>query len=581
MGLFLFSIMAAARATLRVLTKEITSSSRSRGFEIKIVAPNRSVHFYTRSGSLWSQGERILVPKSSVPSLEREAIKSGAASVRGFHSSSSRDKRDYYDVLGIKKNASAKEIKKAYYQMAKKYHPDVSKDDPNAAKKFQEISEAYEVLGDDGKRQQYDTFGMSGTSGGAGPGPGAGPFGAGMGGQRGFEGFQSNIDPEELFRNIFGNAGFKMGNNPFGNPNFEESQFGFAAATEVTMNLTFQQAARGVNKEINLNVTDTCPRCNGGRAEPGSTKKKCHHCNGTGMETINTGPFVMQSTCRYCHGKRVLISRLCIECDGKGKTVQRKKVVVPVPAGVEDGQTVRMAVGSKEVFITFKVEKSRAFRREGADVHSDVNISIAQAILGGTVRIPGIYEEISLNIPAGTASHARIRMPGKGISRQHSYGYGDHYVHIKIDVPKRLSNEQKALLLSFAETERGVEGTVNGITQTSSGEASMEDPDGMVSRIRYALDDRIVARPFSVDKADEVGKTEHQSKSCDGNKSRKTNSEKSEQNDSAGSSGKEKEEDNLGETFRHEEKLSSSDSIKNGHDDDEEDDKNRKNAVKG
>merc|ERR1711994_683888 len=124
--------------------------------------------------------------------------------------------------------------------------------------------------------------------------------------------------------------------------------------------------------------------------------------------------------------------------------------------------------------------------------------------------------------------------------------------------------------LSYAETERGVEGTVNGITQTSSGKASMEDPDGMVSRIRYALDDRIVARPFSGDKADEVGKTEHQSKSCDGNKSQKTNSEKSEQNDSAGSSGKE--EDNLGETFRHEEKLSSSDSIKHGHDDDDEDD---------
>jgi len=553
-----------------MLSKEIGSNRLSGRLEITCLCSTRSLHISSRNASVLSRCN-ILKPLKNAGC---------ASSARGFQTSCSLEKRDYYDVLGVKKGATAKDIKKAYYQMAKKYHPDVSKDDPNAAKKFQEISEAYEVLGDDGKRQQYDTFGMSGGNTGAGPGPGAGPFGAGMGGQgRGFEGFQSNIDPEELFRNIFGNQ-FKMGgNNPFGSADFAESNFGFAAASEVTMNLTFQQAARGVNKEINLNVTDTCVRCNGKRAEPGSKTVRCHHCNGTGMETVNTGPFVMQSTCRYCQGKRVLITKPCLECEGKGKTVQRKKVVVPVPAGVEDGQTVRMQVGSKEVFITFKVEKSRQFRREGADVHTDLNISIAQAILGGTVRIPGIYEEISLNIPAGTASHARIRMPGKGISRQHSYGYGDHYVHIKIDVPKRLSNEQKALLLSYAETERGVEGTVNGITQTSTGKASMEDPDGMVSRIRFALDDRIVARPFSGDNADEVGKNNHQSNDCRNEKSNKNDSTNSEQKESAGNK-QNSDDENLGETCKHEEKLSANDAVKN-EDEDEEDKSTDRNAVKG
>lgn len=154
------------------------------------------------------------------------------------------------------------------------------------------------------------------------------------------------------------------------------------------------------------------------------------------METINTGPFMMRSTCRHCRGTRTILEKPCFECSGKGKTVQRKRIVVPVPAGVQDGQTVRMTVGTKEVFITFKVEKSKTFRRDGADVHADVSISLSQAILGGTIRIPGIYDDILLEIPKGTSSHTRIRLQGKGIARANSYGYGDYYVHIKINIPK-------------------------------------------------------------------------------------------------------------------------------------------------
>ncbi|ESN98977.1 hypothetical protein HELRODRAFT_185044 [Helobdella robusta] len=402
------------------------------------------------------------------------------APARSFRSSTNVNaKRDYYEVLGVNKSSTQKDIKKAYYQLAKKFHPDMNKNDPDAQKKFQEVSEAYEVLSDEGKRKQYDTFGMGSENFSSAAGQ-QGPF------RGGFENFHSSVDPEELFRKIFGEAGFRMsGFNNFGD--FAESNFGFAPASEVIMNLTFQQAARGCNKEIDINVSDTCPRCAGQKVEPGTRKVKCHHCNGTGMETISTGPFIMQSTCRHCRGSRVLIKTPCVECQGAGKTIQRKHIAVPVPAGVEDGQTVRMPVGSKEIFITFKVEKSKTFRREGADIHSDVNVSLSQAVLGGTVKVPGIYENILLNIPAGTSSHTIIRLPGKGIPRSHSYGHGDHYVHVKINIPTHLTPQQKALVLSLAEMETGVDGTINGITQTKTGKVAIEDKDGYVEQIRQLL----------------------------------------------------------------------------------------------
>jgi len=327
---------------------------------------------------------------------------------RSFHSSPPHNKKDYYETLGVQRNADASTIKKAYYQLAKKYHPDVNKDDPKAAQKFQDVSEAYEILSDTGKRQQYDSFGMHGANAGAGAG-GSGFHGAGGFRQTGFEGFHGNVDPEELFRKIFGDAGLG-GFRTF--TDFEESKFGFAPASEMIMDLTFQEAARGANKEISVNAKETCPKCRGNKCEPGTKPQRCHHCNGTGMETINTGPFMMRSTCRACGGARVLIKTPCTECGGKGKIILRKRVVVPVPAGVEDGQTVRMPVGQQEIFITFKVSKSREFRREGADVHSDVSVSLTQAILGGTIRIPGIYGDILLTIPEGTQSHNRLRLPG-------------------------------------------------------------------------------------------------------------------------------------------------------------------------
>ncbi|XP_019697669.1 protein tumorous imaginal discs, mitochondrial isoform X2 [Harpegnathos saltator] len=372
-------------------------------------------------------------------------------------------KRNYYEILGVSKNASAKDIKKAYYELAKKYHPDTNKGDPNTGRKFQEVSEAYEVLSDESKRKEYDTWGATSEQMGMG----------GMGQKaKNYNHWQyrSTINAEELFRKIFGDAGFQSGAfTDF--DDFAESKYGFGAAQEIIMNLTFSQAARGINKDIDINVIDVCPKCDGSRCELGTKPGKCFYCNGTGVETISTGPFVMSSTCRYCQGTRVYIKFPCNNCDGKGQAVQRKRVTVPVPAGVEDGQTIRLAVGRKEVFVTFRVEKSRYFRRDGADVHTDAEISLAQAILGGTIRVEGVYEDQTIQIAPGTSSHTRVRLSGKGLKKINGVGYGDHYVNIKITVPKKLTDKQQALLQAYAELETDTPGSIFGVTNKTDGRA--------------------------------------------------------------------------------------------------------------
>ncbi|CAH1159525.1 unnamed protein product [Phaedon cochleariae] len=385
--------------------------------------------------------------------------------IRQFHSSQPlRATRNYYEVLGVGRNASGAEIKKAYYKLAKQYHPDVNKD-PEAQKKFQAVSEAYEILADDTKRKQYDTYGATADQMGGmgGSGRAQGPQGFSQHWQ-----YQSTIDPEELFRKIFGDAAFgNKGSSPF--EDFAESRYGFGEAQEIVLRISFSQAARGTNKDVNINVVDTCPKCNGSRCELGTKATKCQFCNGTGMESITTGPFVMRSTCRYCQGTRMYIKHKCVECEGKGSTVQRRKVTVPVPAGIEDGQTVRMSVGKKELFVTFRIDKSDYFTRDGADVHTEADISVAQALLGGTIRIEGLYEDHTIQVMPGTSSHTRIRLSGKGMKRVNGYGHGDHYVTFKVVIPKHLDEKQKALAMAYAELEKDTPGTILGVTIRKDG----------------------------------------------------------------------------------------------------------------
>jgi DnaJ homolog subfamily A member 3 len=357
-----------------------------------------------------------------------------------FYLSNKLLSKDYYKILGVPKNADIKDIKKSYYQLAKKYHPDKQQSGDKA--KFQEVSEAYEVLGDENKRKQYDTFGSAGVNGNSGGSPNSGGFGNSGGGFH----YESQVDPEELFRTIFGDA-FRSGGGSrsgAGNSQDFESMFGGFGREEQNqreifqklIDLTFEEACRGVNKELSLTLMDICKSCKGTRCAPNTKPTKCKQCNGTGMESIQTGPFFMRSTCRVCYGSRETIAKKCTECKGVGKTRQTRKVNVPVPAGVEDGQTMRLNVSSQEVYVTFKVQPSKIFRRDREDVHSDCFISISQAILGGNINIQGIYENHQLKIPKGTPSHERFILSNKGIKRVHSSGYGDHYVHIKIKVPK-------------------------------------------------------------------------------------------------------------------------------------------------
>ncbi|XP_060767353.1 dnaJ heat shock protein family (Hsp40) member A3b [Neoarius graeffei] len=364
-----------------------------------------------------------------------------------FHTSSvCHEQQDFYSVLGIPRTATQKEIKKAYYQLAKKYHPDTNPDDPEAKEKFAKLAEAYEVLSDEVKRKQYDTYGS------------AGPSASGAGQQYWQAG--TTIDPEELFRKIFGEFAGAQG---FGN--FSSV---FEQPLEYVMELTFTQAAKGVNKEITVNIEDDCPRCHGKGHEPGTKVTRCHYCNGTGMESANAGPFMMRSTCRRCGGRGSIIITPCVMCRGTGLTKQKKTLMVPVPAGVEDGQTVRMSVGNKQIYITFRVQRSPVFRRDGVDIHSDMMISVAQAILGGTARAQGLYGMVDIAIPPGIQTDQKIRLGGKGIAQVNGYGYGDHYVHIKVKVPKKLSRKQRDLILSYAELETDVDGSVNGVTRSAS-----------------------------------------------------------------------------------------------------------------
>ncbi|KAM3623858.1 uncharacterized protein V6R79_016397 [Siganus canaliculatus] len=369
-----------------------------------------------------------------------------------FHSSSRcASKQDFYEVLGVSRTSSQKDIKKAYYQLAKKYHPDTNPDDPEAKEKFSKLAEAYEVLSDEVKRKQYDTYGAAGFN----------PNNAGANQQQYYRAGSANIDPEELFRKIFGEFTGGMG--------FGDIHNMFEQRPEFVMELTFSEAAKGVNKELSVNIDDACQRCDGKGSEPGTKVSLCHYCNGTGMESVHTGPFMMRSACRRCGGKGSIITTPCALCRGTGQTKRRQTVTVPVPAGVENGQTVRMSVGRREILITFRVQRSPIFRRDGVNIHSDVFISIAQAILGGTATAQGLHETISIMIPPSCQADQVIRLQGKGIRRMNSYSYGDHYVHVKIRVPKKLTRRQRSLLLTYAEEESDVQGTVNGVNPSAEG----------------------------------------------------------------------------------------------------------------
>ena len=359
------------------------------------------------------------------------------------------DKRDYYEVLGVDKNADKKTIKKAYRKLAMKYHPDVNHEE-GAEEKFKELSEAYGVLSDDEKRKRYDQFGHAGMDG----------FSQ--------EDIFNNINFEDIF-NGFGFGGGSQGGfgsifDLFGFGGESSGPSGRGQDISQIVELTLEEVASGVSKDLDVRHKKKCPKCNGTRAEPGSSVKTCPQCNGAGQvkQVQNTplGQFATVSKCPQCNGEGQHVEKPCTECHGSGLKTTTNKISINIPAGVETGTKLRVSgegddgirgAPSGDLYVTIKVLKHDLFRREGQDLFYDLPISYVQACLGDSVDVPTIDGEASLNIPAGTQSGSTFKLRGEGIKSLNWSGKGNLYVKVQVVVPKKLSAKQKEVLKEIAD----------------------------------------------------------------------------------------------------------------------------------
>ena len=374
-------------------------------------------------------------------------------------------KRDYYEVLGVERGADDASIKKAYRQLAKKYHPDMNPGDTEAEKKFKEASEAYAVLSDPDKRRQYDQFGHSAFEGG------------GAGG--GFGGFDfSGADFSDIFGDIFGD--FFGGGRSSRNSNGPMK----GANLRTSVRITFEEAVFGVEKELDLTLKDTCKTCNGSGAKPGTSPETCHKCGGRGqVVTQHSTPFGTirnSQVCPDCGGSGKTIKDKCPDCHGSGYISARKKIQVSIPAGIDNGQSVRLRDKGEpgvnggprgDLLVEVVVDRHPIFQRQDMNIFSTVPISYAIAALGGEVLIDTVDGKVVYDVKAGTQTDTRVRLRGKGVpSLRNKDIRGDHYVTLVVQVPEKLSNEAKELLRKFdMETGNSLE-AVKNMENKNSGE---------------------------------------------------------------------------------------------------------------
>ena len=370
------------------------------------------------------------------------------------------DKKDYYEVLGLKKGATDAEIKKAYRQMAKKYHPDLNPDDPEAEAKFKEVNEANDVLSDPEKKARYDQFGFAGVDPSYGAGQGTGG-GGGFGGFGGFTGgFSSGdgIDLGDIFDNIFG-GGFSGGSRS--NPNAPRR----GSDIVVSLNIKFMEACKGIVRDIEINRVETCPDCNGSGAKAGTQAKTCPDCHGSGKINVRQQTVfgTMQSTrvCTKCGGKGKIIKSVCPTCAGQGRVRSVLQREVEIPAGIDDGQTLKVqgagdsginGGGYGDLNIKVTVKPDDMFEREGFDVYTEIPISYMQATLGDEIVVPTIDGNVKYTVPAGTQTGTVFRLRGKGIKRLYRTDRGDQYVTVKVEVPRNLTKKQADLLKAFDDS---------------------------------------------------------------------------------------------------------------------------------
>ena len=358
------------------------------------------------------------------------------------------DKRDYYEVLGVNKGASADEIKKAYRKLAKKYHPDLNPDDKAGAEaKFKEASEAYEVLSDPDKKSRYDQFGHAGVD----PNAAAGYGGGGFGGFGGFEDF----DLGDIFGSFFGGGASRR------NPNAPQR----GGDIHMHIDLTFEEACFGTKKEITISHMEQCTSCHGSGAAEGSHPERCSACGGTGqVKSVQRTPFgSMQTvrTCEACGGKGTIITDPCRTCRGEGIVRRSKKINVNIPGGIDNGQSLSVRgegdAGKNggpagDVLLTVRVKPHKIFVRQGSDIMCDYLISFVQATLGGEVKVPTVDGSVVYNIPEGTQPGTVFRLKGKGAVKLNSNNRGDQYVKVQVEIPKGINEKQKEILRQFDDS---------------------------------------------------------------------------------------------------------------------------------
>lgn len=357
-------------------------------------------------------------------------------------------KRDYYEVLGVSKDADEATIKKAYRQLARKYHPDVNKE-PDAEERFKEVKEAYDILSDSEKRARYDQFGHAGTD----PNFGAGGFGGAGGFQGDFGGFG------DIFDMFFGGGGRRA------NPNAPQQ----GADLQYTMTIQFEEAVFGKETEINIPREENCDHCHGTGAKPGTQPKTCPDCHGTGqkeqVQDTMFGRVVNRRVCQRCQGRGTVIEQPCSVCHGVGRVKKQKKIRVNIPAGVDDGSRLRVTGQGEagvnggpagDLYIIFRVKPHQFFERHGNDIYCEMPLNFSQAALGDEIEVPTLDGKVKLKIPAGTQSGTSFRIKGKGVPHLRGYGRGDQHVVVKVVTPTKLTERQKDLLQELAKISGSV-----------------------------------------------------------------------------------------------------------------------------
>ncbi|MBQ8534563.1 MAG: molecular chaperone DnaJ [Bacilli bacterium] len=364
------------------------------------------------------------------------------------------EKRDYYDVLGVTKSATEAEIKSAFRKKAKEFHPDLNKDDPKASEKFQEAQEAYAVLSDENKRKMYDQYGHAGV--------GNGTPGGGYGG--GFGGFDaSGFDFGDIFDSIFGGAGGFGGFSGFGGGRDQGPRPTRGNDILMRMDLTFDEAIYGCEKKFNLDVVEECDECHG---QGGFDKEECHTCHGKGTVTTQQqtilGAFMSTTTCPDCDGRGKTFKRKCSECNGKGRVKKNKKITINIPAGINTGDRQRISGKGNpgtnggengDLYIEYIVDEHKYFIREDDDIYLEVPLTLTESILGCKKEIPTLYDNVKINISAGTNSGDKQRIKGKGVDNEYRRRKGDMYIVFKVYTPKKLSREQKQLIEKLSKTD--------------------------------------------------------------------------------------------------------------------------------